>query len=256
MQKKEKRNFEQIAIPPLHPQSNPVETFMKPLGKVMKIAAHNKQSEQGALSQLLNDYRSTPHPATGVPPSQMMFRDPPSGSFPSKELNDETIQRAVSRDKELKKARKEKINSSKYKKHEKTRKGDRVLLRNYKRTSKFQPLFLPDPFTVTSVDGAKITGERDGKVLKRHLDDVKTIPVNIQKTSTSPNTEISKSQDSVGSWQRAFKNLSAKTSLYLVWYPSLILEVRPSPKLFRMRQSPQVGNCFEVCLIRSSIFIK
>ena len=158
----EKRNFGQRVIPPLHPQSNPVETFMKPLGKAMKIAAHNKQSEQGALSQLLNDYRSTPHPATGIPPSQMMFRDPPSGSFPRKELNDEIIQRAVSRDKELKKARKEKINSSKYKKHEKTRKGDRVLLRNYKRTSKFQPLFLPDPFTVTSVDGVKITTRWEG----------------------------------------------------------------------------------------------
>ena len=91
----------------------------------------------------------------------MMFRDPPSGSFPRKKLNDETIQRAALKDKELKIARKEKINSSKYKKHEKTRKGDKVLLRNYKRTSKFQALFMPDPFTVTSVDGAKITAERD-----------------------------------------------------------------------------------------------
>ena len=73
------------------------------------------------------------------------------------------------------------------------------MLRNYKRTSKFQPLFLPDPFTVTSVDGAKITAERDGKVLKRHLDDVKTLPVNVQKTNTTPNTGISKSQDLVES---------------------------------------------------------
>ena len=53
----ETRNFEQSVIPPLHPQSNPVETFMKLLGKAMKIAAHNEKSEQGALSQLLNDYR-------------------------------------------------------------------------------------------------------------------------------------------------------------------------------------------------------
>ena len=45
----------------------------------------------------------------------MMFRDPPSGSFPRKKVNDETIQRAALKDKELKIARKEKINSSKYK---------------------------------------------------------------------------------------------------------------------------------------------
>ena len=116
------------------------------------------------------------------------------------------------KDKELKIARKEKLNSSKYKKHGKTRKGDSVLLRNYKRTSKFQPFFMPDPFTVTSVDGAKITAERDGKVLKRHLDDVKTLPVNVQKTSATPNTGIRKSQDLMESWQRAFKNLGASES--------------------------------------------
>ena len=71
---------------------------------------------------------------------------------------------------------------------------------------------MPDPFTVTSVDGAKITAERDGKVLKRHLDDVKTLPVNVHKPSVAPNTGISKSQDLMESWQRAFKNLSANES--------------------------------------------
>ena len=33
-------------IPPLHPSANPVETFMRPLGKAMKTAHQNHQSER------------------------------------------------------------------------------------------------------------------------------------------------------------------------------------------------------------------
>ena len=74
--------IEQENIPPLHPSSNPVETFMKPVGKIMKIARHKKVLEREALQQLLTNYRDTPHPATGIAPSAMLFRDPPNSSFP------------------------------------------------------------------------------------------------------------------------------------------------------------------------------
>ena len=72
----EKRGIELKNIPPLHPSANPVETFMKPLGKTMKMAHHDKRSEQVALKHLLSNYRNTPHPATGLPPAAMLFRDP------------------------------------------------------------------------------------------------------------------------------------------------------------------------------------
>ena len=61
--------------PPLHPSSNPVETFMRPLGKAMKIAHQTGSPEREALESALNSYRHTPHPATGIPPAAMMFRD-------------------------------------------------------------------------------------------------------------------------------------------------------------------------------------
>ena len=61
--------------PPLHPSSNPVETFMRPLGKAMKIAHQTGTSEREALESTLNSYRHTPHPASGIPPAAMMFRD-------------------------------------------------------------------------------------------------------------------------------------------------------------------------------------
>ena len=69
-----KRNIELQKIPPLHPSANPVETFMWPLGKTMKIAQHNKTPENEALEKLLVNYRDTPHPAIGVIPSAMLFR--------------------------------------------------------------------------------------------------------------------------------------------------------------------------------------
>ena len=60
------RNIMLRKIPPMHPSSNPAETFMKPLGKAMKVAKYDRISEKSALQNLLNDYRDTPHPATGA----------------------------------------------------------------------------------------------------------------------------------------------------------------------------------------------
>ena len=39
---------------------------MKPVGKTMKIARHNKVPERQALQQLLTKYRDTAHPVTGM----------------------------------------------------------------------------------------------------------------------------------------------------------------------------------------------
>ncbi|XP_028406810.1 uncharacterized protein LOC114529252 [Dendronephthya gigantea] len=68
-------NITQQTPPPLHPSSNPVETFMRPLGKAMKIAREHENSEKESLENLLKNYRQTPHPATGISPAAMVFRD-------------------------------------------------------------------------------------------------------------------------------------------------------------------------------------
>jgi len=54
------RDVKHIKTFPYHPQANPAETFMKPLGKSMKIAHYNKQDKSEALNQLLSNYRATP----------------------------------------------------------------------------------------------------------------------------------------------------------------------------------------------------
>jgi len=76
------RGIELLKIPPLHPSANPVETFMKPLGKTMKTARQANLPEQMALQKLLDNYRDTPHPATGIAPAAMLFRDGQRTIFP------------------------------------------------------------------------------------------------------------------------------------------------------------------------------
>ena len=162
--------------PPYHPSANPAETFMKPLGKTLKIATRNKVPESEAIKNLLESYRDTPHPATGIPPSAMIFRDQPQSHFHSRKLSDEEVENARTRDKMIKESRTAEINSKKYKQFSLVEEGDRVLLRN-KRKSKFQPYFSPENHTVISLlydeTAVKVRRDHDGKTFIRHLDDVK-----------------------------------------------------------------------------------
>ena len=126
-----KRDIETKKIPPLHPAANPSETFMKPLGKAVKIAGHEQISEREAVKELLDNYRNTPHPATGLPPASMLFRDGIRNKFPRISVSDKDIEEARERDRQLKQERMEKINQSKFRIESIFENGDSVVLRNY-----------------------------------------------------------------------------------------------------------------------------
>ena len=128
----------------MHPSSNPAETFMKPLGKAMKVAKYDRISEKSALQNLLNDYRDTPHPATGVPPASMLFRDGMNGVFPRSCITEIEVKDARKKDSSMKRDRQDRLNESKYCSKDRFLKGETVLLRNYRRTSKFDPFFSPE----------------------------------------------------------------------------------------------------------------
>ena len=173
----QERDIKLEKIPPLHPSANPVETFMRPLGKTMKIANYNGSSDKEALHHLLQNYRDTPHPSTGVPPAAMMFRSTMSGTFPQRVITDDDIEASRRYDKQQKYEKEEQVNSSKYKKQSDISVGDKVLVRNYRRRSKFQPLFNPEQYIVIGISdyGRKLEIERlaDGQTLIRHPDDLK-----------------------------------------------------------------------------------
>ena len=171
------RDIQLRHTPPLHPNANPAETFMKPIGKALKISGHHGLSEKQALQSTLNNYRQTPHPATGVAPANMLFRDGIKSQFPRKPSSNDDIASAKQRDLDQKKRKQDEVNESKYRKSSCFKTGDRVLVRNYKKTSKFDPLFIPNPYEIIDINNEakkltlKICGEKD--TLIRHPDDVK-----------------------------------------------------------------------------------
>ena len=181
---------------PYHPQANPAETFMKPLGKSMKIAHHNGENKSAVLNQLLTNYRATPHSATGVSPGDVLFRSGYRSGFPrTQPLTDQQAEAARERDVKQRSERADKLNSSKYRKDDSFQVGDVVYTRNNNRTSKFQPTFDPTPRTVVEVGKGGITCVDEwGTRQRRHSDDVKkasttshiTINTSTERHETTP----------------------------------------------------------------------
>ena len=173
----DRRNIQLQKIPPRHPASNPAETFMRPLGKTMKIAHASHSSEKAALQTLLQNYRNTPHSTTGISPATMMFRDGEQTVFPRVKVTDEQVAAAQAQELIQKQCNQEKINSGKFRVSSCFAVGDRVLMRNYNKTRKFDPIFSPDPCVVVDVadNGRLLTIERlrDGAEFRRHPDDVR-----------------------------------------------------------------------------------
>ena len=82
---------------------------MKPLGKCLKIASRNHRDKETAIRELLLAYRTTPHPATGLSPGEMLFRHGFRGAYPNrKACTDEAFDAAVDK---MKKDKSEKCNN-------------------------------------------------------------------------------------------------------------------------------------------------
>ena len=169
-----KRGITHVKTFPYHPQANQAETFMKPLGKSMKIANFKGEDKQKALNQLLSSYRATPHSATGIAPGEAVFRHGYRSNFPNRRtLSENDLQKALKRDQENKQARSDILNRSKYRQTQKFEVGDLIYTRNNKRT-KFQPIFNPAPSTITAVgEGGVICTAENGSIQRRHVDDIK-----------------------------------------------------------------------------------
>ena len=92
----------------------------------------------------------------------MMYRDGIRTNFPRATVTEEDVKNAKSLDLEKKLCNQEKVNSSKYRKRGNFMVGDRVMVRNFKKTSKFDPLFEKDPYVITNIDASnsKLTVNR------------------------------------------------------------------------------------------------
>ena len=148
-------------------------------------------SEKDALQHLLNNYRNTPHPATGIPPAAMLFSDGQRSVFPRTSITQEAVDQARLKDEACKLKREEGVNVSKYRQAANFEVGESVLLKNFKKTSKFDPNYIPEKYTICSTDGRTVVVERDsdGSTLRRHPDHLKRYEFKTSTETPQPQTE-------------------------------------------------------------------
>ena len=149
---------------------------MKPLGKAMKIGAHQKRGEKATLNNFLQNYRDTPHTATGIAPGAMIFRDGYRSNFPEQRLDEEEIIKALEIDIKTKDKRKSDYNASIRTSPANFREGDHVLVRNYRTMNKLDPYFLPERYIIMDIRGKGriilVKSTRHEGTLIRHPNDL------------------------------------------------------------------------------------
>ena len=175
--------------PPYHPNANPVETIMKPMGKCMKAAHSQGKNKEKALQEWLASYRATPHSATGIAPGDVMFRHGYGSVFPKKDpVTNEQIQEAFGRDQQQREERDAELNLTR--RRDNFQVGNQVILKNNGHT-KFQPLYGPDPKTIVAIGEEGVTcKDAQGTLQRRHQDDVKTAPTLDCPTSQQQQPEV------------------------------------------------------------------
>lgn len=160
-------DIEHIFSPPYHPRSNPAECTMKLIGKAIKMSDQTVLGMERAISGALEDYRCTPHPATGLTPLEMMRDRKTMGK----------IAAATRRDWASKLHRASKYNQPA--KNMRLHQGQIVRVKELPRSSKFSPLFSVDKAVVERRihgDTYRLCYPRTGKIVDRHRDHLKPIP--------------------------------------------------------------------------------
>ncbi len=166
--------IQHVKTHPYHPSGNPVENFMRPLGKTMKAAHSSRGNKDEALNQMLSNYRATPHPSTGIAPGNIMFHSGYRKDFPRIKVNENSIEAALSADREERERRALETNKSNHRTPSNLQPNQLVFIRNNKR-NKFDPIFGPELHKVVDLKGNGVVLLRlsDDKIVRRHCDDVK-----------------------------------------------------------------------------------
>lgn len=134
---------------------------MKLLNKTEQIARLNGGKSSVAVQEMLTGYRSTPHPATGVPPYKALMNRQIRTKLDhqAKECNENPRDTAIDkRDEKYKDKIKQNAEHRNTKEHN-FLVGDHVLLKQKKR-NKWSTAFEPAFYRVTRIDGSSIAAKR------------------------------------------------------------------------------------------------
>jgi len=157
----EEMGFEHRKVTPGWPEANgEAERFMRTLGKVIKTAKAADQPWPEELNKFLRNYRTTPHPATGVAPAELLFGRLPESRLPHLQQHDAAYKKKL----------KEAADQQRKVREPDLKPGDKVLLRRTDSISnKTDSVYEPDPYEVTKINGTMVTARNQQKEITRNV---------------------------------------------------------------------------------------
>ena len=163
--------FETSLCTPEHPQANgQAEKFMSSIVKITHASIAEGKDPKKEIYTFLMNYRNTPHSSTGQTPASLMMNRGIKTKIPTMIKTPTTPAHKEARQKDAAAKTKQKEYADKHRRatDRQYKVGDTVLL--YQKKSTTKPPYDPDPFTVTTTEGTKITATRRGKVVTRNVD--------------------------------------------------------------------------------------
>ena len=134
-------------ITPLHPRANGiVQSFMRNLNKILRIADMQKRNWKSALHNYLLAYRVSPNMSTKVPPAFLVNNKIPRIKIPTinHEIDNRVHQKLEAHDRIIKDKMRKYFDSRYHTKNRQMHTGDCVLVKQ-PRLNKLTPPFDPDP---------------------------------------------------------------------------------------------------------------
>jgi hypothetical protein len=147
-------------VTPEHPKANGrAEKFMISIAKIIRSAIAEGKDHWLELNAFLRNYRSTPHPATGIAPSVLLFHRDTTSKLPEAKITAsaaELMNQAQLRNRETQLKMKEYADKHQLAKFHPISVGD-VVFAKQKRTNKHMTRFSPVEYVVTAVKHSMVS---------------------------------------------------------------------------------------------------
>ena len=135
-----------------------VERFNRTLGKLLQCAKAEGKEWRNELDKFLLQYRTTPHPATGKSPANMLFKHKANNDLPSIIQQNTNIQQKQINQKDQMYKMKFKSHADNHRnlKSVEYKVGEEVLIQNMNRKNKSEPFYETKPYQVIDVNYHKL----------------------------------------------------------------------------------------------------
>jgi len=159
-----KWGFQHRKITPYWPRANAeTESFMKKLGKTLRVAALSKTKRHEAIQAFMRVYNETPHSTTRVAPALLMFGHTNTSGIPAITLSADQLKEkhllAQKNDSEAKERMKREYDARMRARECNIGIGSTVLVKQ-ERKNKLMAAWDPNPYTVTLINGSLVTAKR------------------------------------------------------------------------------------------------